>query len=88
MLFEQVAFDDVQHLLHLAEDETTVLGKRPASRFLRIDQFALPHLCRDARAQPDTTVVKELSGSPSRELTTEATGTGTTHLRASNFGAW
>jgi len=87
MSFEQVAFDDVQHLLHLTEDETTVLRKRPASRFLRIDEFALPHLCRGARTQPDTAVVKELSESPTRELTAGAAGTGTTYLRASNFGA-
>jgi len=89
MPFEQVAFNDVQHLLHLAEDKATVLRKRPASRFIRIEEFTLPRLCRDARAQPDTAVVKELSESLNRELTVKrATHAGGTHFKANNFGAW
>ena len=62
MLFEEVAFNDVQHLFHLAEDKTPVLRKCPTGRFFRFDEFTLPGIYRSTSAQPDTTIVEELSG--------------------------
>lgn len=69
MLFEEVTFNDIQHLLHLTEDKTTVLGERPASRLLHIDKFTLPCLRCNAGTQPDTAIMEELSGNLGYEST-------------------
>lgn len=41
VLFEQVCFDDVEHLLHLTENEDAMLRKRSARVRNCINQFAL-----------------------------------------------
>ena len=60
VLLEEVGLDDVEHLLHLAKDEHTVLGERPRPRLLRIHQFGLGGVARRTGCEPDAAVEKEL----------------------------
>ena len=59
---EEVRLDDVQHLLHLAEDQHAVLREgAPARRRLGVREFALQGVSRRAWRTADTAVNEQLS---------------------------
>ena len=61
VLLEEVALDDVEHLLHLAEDQHTVLRERARPSLLGIHQLGLGRVAGRARRKADTAIQEELS---------------------------
>ena len=63
VLLEQVRLDDVQHLLHLAEDQHPVLRERARARLLRVDELRFARVARGTRRKADAAVEQQLTAS-------------------------
>ena len=61
VLLEQVRLDDIEHLLHLAEDEHTVLRERPCRSLLGIHELRLRRIASGPGCESYTAVDKELA---------------------------
>ena len=60
MCLEQIGFDNVYHLFHLAEDEDSMLGERPSIVRCCVDQLAFLGFRIHAGSRTNTTVKQNL----------------------------
>lgn len=61
VLLEQISFDDVEHLLHLTENENAMLRKRSAGVRNCINQLALAGVIDTGGTPTDAAVSQELT---------------------------
>lgn len=61
VLLEEVRLDDVEHLLHLAEDEHAVLRERAVARLVGVDELRLRRVAGRASRDTDTAVDEKLA---------------------------
>ena len=61
VLLEQVRLDNIEHLLHLAEDEHAMLREGARGRFLGINELGLRRIARCTRREANAAVDEKLT---------------------------
>jgi hypothetical protein len=61
MFVEEVRLDDIEHLLHLAEDQDAVLRKRAPLLGLSVNEFTFARIDASIRSPPDAAIGQNLS---------------------------
>lgn len=61
MLLEQIRLNDVDHLLHLTEDEDSMLRERSCCARLRVQELALRTFARQRRIGADPAICEKLT---------------------------